>query len=464
MRALIAKGKEGFITGEISKPNDATSAIVWRKTDNMILQWILNSITSQLTDVFGYVSTNYELWELLKERYGQCNGPLIYRLQREISGLSQGGLSLATYFTKLKKLKNELRSQILMMDPLSSLNKVYGILSSVEKQQEIHGHNKDTCFKLNRTPDWYKAIQERRKREMKGAYTVTDQQAAMQVADGSGSSVSNPLLSTDSLAELIHREIQKAFMKAKTPLDHLNMLEVEHVGKEFVNLYTDFDDKCLWILDSGATCHVSNNLSLFKHLKLLNKPAKIHLPNGTTQLATHTGSIQPNQSITLYDVYYIPDFKYCLISIHKMCLDSDLCVNFVANSCSIQDQTSRCEIGKGRLKGHLYYLWLNPSLKVMAADEEVSWHFRLGHPSNKVLQQLSKPVSPNAPCDACHYAKQKKLSFNKSTSYADSCFELIHVDIWGPYSQASLNGSRYFLTIVDDHSISTWTYLMKLKS
>ncbi|XP_051147507.1 uncharacterized protein LOC127262745 [Andrographis paniculata] len=353
MRALIAKGKEGFITGKISKPNDVASAIVWRKTDNMILQWILNSIASHLTDAFGYVSTSHELWE-----YGQCNGPLIYRLRREISGLSQGGLSLVTYFTKLKKLKDELRclapmpetknemdeyinkqdiidylmglndsydavrSQIQMMDPLPSLNNVYGILSNVEKQQKIHGmlhethptilmsfhkhavkvtdkrkidkrsiicehckktcHNKDTCFKLNGTPDWYKAIQERRKSEMKGAYIVTEQQTAMQVADDSGSSVFNPLLSTDSLAELIQREIQKAFMKAKTPPDHLNMLEVEHAGKEFMNLYTDFDDKCLWILDSGATCHVSNNLSLFKHLKLLKKPAKIHLPNGTT--------------------------------------------------------------------------------------------------------------------------------------------------------------------------------------
>lgn len=43
-------------------------------------------------------------------------------------------------------------------------------------------------------------------------------------------------------------------------------------------------------------------------------------------------------------------------------------------------------------------------------------------------------------------------------------FELILVDIWGPYRQPSLTGASYFLTIVDDFSRSTWTFLMKLKS
>ena len=45
-----------------------------------------------------------------------------------------------------------------------------------------------------------------------------------------------------------------------------------------------------------------------------------------------------------------------------------------------------------------------------------------------------------------------------------SCFDLVHADIWGPYSTPSLNGSRYFLALVDDHSRCTWVYLMKHKS
>lgn len=43
-------------------------------------------------------------------------------------------------------------------------------------------------------------------------------------------------------------------------------------------------------------------------------------------------------------------------------------------------------------------------------------------------------------------------------------FELIHCDIWDPYSIPSLDGSKYFLTIIDDYNRATWTYLMREKS
>ena len=34
----------------------------------------------------------------------------------------------------------------------------------------------------------------------------------------------------------------------------------------------------------------------------------------------------------------------------------------------------------------------------------------------------------------------------------------IPVDIWGPFHIASVNGHRFFLTIVDDHSRFTWFF------
>ena len=38
------------------------------------------------------------------------------------------------------------------------------------------------------------------------------------------------------------------------------------------------------------------------------------------------------------------------------------------------------------------------------------------------------------------------------------------MDIWGPCVVNSMNGDKYFLTIVDDHSKFTWLYLMKSKA
>ena len=95
------------------------------------------------------------------------------------------------------------------------------------------------------------------------------------------------------------------------------------------------------------------------------------------------------------------------------------------------------------------------------------WHYRLGHLSNsrlKILQNKVTNVScsnSESPCDICHFAKQKKLPFPLSSSVSSACFDLVHIDIWGPASTSSFYGHKFFLTIVDDYSRFTWIFLMK---
>ena len=40
----------------------------------------------------------------------------------------------------------------------------------------------------------------------------------------------------------------------------------------------------------------------------------------------------------------------------------------------------------------------------------------------------------------------------------------MHIDLWGPYKVPTYNGFKYFMTIVDDHSRSTWIHLVKNKA
>ena len=85
-----------------------------------------------------------------------------------------------------------------------------------------------------------------------------------------------------------------------------------------------------------------------------------------------------------------------------------------------------------------------------------------------MLQSLVPNVIPcnvnkTFDCSVCPLAKQKRLHFPASISSSSSCFDLIHADIWGPYSTPCLNGSKYFLTLVDDHNRCTWVYFMKHK-
>lgn len=107
------------------------------------------------------------------------------------------------------------------------------------------------------------------------------------------------------------------------------------------------------------------------------------------------------------------------------------------------------------------------SLNVSKTNQCVLWHNRLGHAPFEKLKQIGcidNTVDVQGVCLTCPMAKFCKLPFNVSKSCATSAFELIHLDVWGPYRVSTRYKHRYFLTIVDDYSRATWVHLMKCKS
>jgi len=45
-------------------------------------------------------------------------------------------------------------------------------------------------------------------------------------------------------------------------------------------------------------------------------------------------------------------------------------------------------------------------------------------------------------CTHCHLAKQHKLPFPLSKSTCDNSFDLVYIDIWGPFSIPSIHGHK----------------------
>ena len=94
------------------------------------------------------------------------------------------------------------------------------------------------------------------------------------------------------------------------------------------------------------------------------------------------------------------------------------------------------------------------------------WYLRLGHVSDDKLPYRVSDVSSfhsNKECVVCPIAKFKRFPFPNSNHISEHAFDLIHCDVWGPFAKATYDGFRYFLTIVDDATRSTWVYLMKSK-
>jgi hypothetical protein len=116
------------------------------------------------------------------------------------------------------------------------------------------------------------------------------------------------------------------------------------------------------------------------------------------------------------------------------------------------------------------------SVKLGSASIKASsstWHSRLGHPHSKILhamlhnllvQTIDTASSPNSFCKHCALGKMTQLSFPISCTHTTEPLQLVHSDVWGPEPITSINGTRYYVSFVDDFSKFTWFFPLKHKS
>jgi GAG-pre-integrase domain len=101
------------------------------------------------------------------------------------------------------------------------------------------------------------------------------------------------------------------------------------------------------------------------------------------------------------------------------------------------------------------------------------WHRRLAHIHENGLRYLAKhnlitglDVQTNGslgPCDGCAKGKHHQAPFPKDASRATKILERLHMDLQGPFD-ASIQGFRFTLGVIDDHSRMGWKRYLKLKS
>lgn len=96
------------------------------------------------------------------------------------------------------------------------------------------------------------------------------------------------------------------------------------------------------------------------------------------------------------------------------------------------------------------------------------WHCRLGHPSSKVSKHVIhftiNETVENIPYEICARLKQHRIPFPISNTCSKNAFDLLHIDLWGPYHTKSISRAQYILAIVDDHIRSVWTFLLSHKT
>ena len=245
----------------------------------------------------------------------------------------------------------------------------------------------------------------------------------------------------------------------------------------------------VWIVDSGASSHMTQRKELLANYEEFDKPQKVSMGDDHIVQACWKGDIQftmvlqndRSREITMRRALYVPKLTFSLFSVRATVMKGNA-VKFENGICLIYDK-NRILLGTGSLEDKLYYLKFESVIQesiAIAAGSEVKnkvdlWHQRLGHLNEIQLREMASQnlvkgmIIPKSArisfCEKCVEGKMSKKPF-KSVGEIRSVRKLqyVHSDVCGPIPTQSIAGNKYFVTFIDDYSRFCKVYLMKHKS
>ncbi|QHO14032.1 Retrovirus-related Pol polyprotein [Arachis hypogaea] len=180
-----------------------------------------------------------------------------------------------------------------------------------------------------------------------------------------------------------------------------------------------------WVLDSGASDHISGTSSVLSKLEHPAFLPSITLADGSKIGAKGIGQATPLPTIPLKSVLYMPNCPFNLISISQLTRSLNCSVTFFADSVIVQDRGTGQTIGTGCESQGLYRLALPTTTvsSVAAVESPDVVHCRLGHPSLSKLQAMVPSLSrlTTLECQTCHLAPFSSYLSSKGILHQSSC-------------------------------------------
>ena len=240
------------------------------------------------------------------------------------------------------------------------------------------------------------------------------------------------------------------------------------------------DPSSAWLLDSGATVHITNNRDLLIDPQPCNNTVTVG--DGTESTARLEGSVklelQDGNKVLLREVWYIPDFNKNIVSLSKLLAGGHYMVGN-HETLEIRNKNGDKIVVEADKETKMFFLdpivregTINNSEANGNKNKEVSIndaHLYFGHIGNSFVEQtLTKEgyhtTGESKPCESCMQAKAKAAGVSKTTDVeAEKPGERLYLDTSGPYSE-TLGGSQYWGKVVDQYSRKTWGAFMKKKS
>lgn len=247
-----------------------------------------------------------------------------------------------------------------------------------------------------------------------------------------------------------------------------------------------------WLIDSGATSHMTWDKSVLRDYHQFDKPQRVGLGDGRPVNAEGYGSVKlitcldngTSGSTQMSRVLYVPDLTTNLFSV-KTVTEKGCKVEFEGTICRIWDKNGYLK-GVGCPHGKLFELQCDVESADTVAiangksdvipstcSEMDLWHRRLAHVNGQLLSRIVKGnlidgVKVSKPgelsfCEGCVQGKLTRKPFKATGIRATRKLQLVHSDVCGPMSTKSFGGMSYFVTFTDDYSRCSSVMFMKNK-
>ena len=131
-----------------------------------------------------------------------------------------------------------------------------------------------------------------------------------------------------------------------------------------VNLTRLISSSSKWVIDSGATNHMTCNSNLFTVFQPHPSTSTITLTDESTSCVLRSETIHPTPLITLTSVMSLPQFSFNLISVSKLTRTLNCSISFFPDYFFIQDLLTKRIIGRERESEGLHILEIEVSKSV----------------------------------------------------------------------------------------------------
>ncbi|XP_073121790.1 uncharacterized protein [Henckelia pumila] len=146
----------------------------------------------------------------------------------------------------------------------------------------------------------------------------------------------------------------------------------------------------VWIMDSGATDHMTGSSQLFSSYIPCAGNQRVKIVDGSLASVAGKGTVVISPFLTLKNVLHVPPLSYNLLSISKLTFDLKCRVIFLSSHCEFQDLASGTMIGNARQDGGLYSLAAQSFLGSRDPDNILGKKYQ----EQGIIHQSSCPHTP----------------------------------------------------------------------